>query len=148
MADTDAEWSIGDSIEYGDGAEPTESFNEIDGIKDISFNLGTRTLADTTTHQSTPPFRDNVATFLEGGTIQLAGNFLPMNASQQEIESKRADDLATSFRYNIFMADGHIRRCTGQARVTAFNPTSNAEDARRLSITLAPTGAWVWTQES
>jgi len=148
MADTDAEWSIGDSMEYGDGAEPTEAFNEIDGIKDISFNLGQRTLADTTTHQSTPPFRDNVATFLEGGSITLAGNFLPLNASQQAIEAMRANDLPTSFRYNVFMADGHIRRCTGLARVTSYNPTSNAEDARRLSVTLAPTGAWVWTQES
>lgn len=148
MADTDAEWAIGDSMEYGDGTTPTENFTEIDGIKSIDFNLGSRTLVDTTTHQSTPPFPDNVATFLQGGSITLSGNNLPMNASQQAIEAKRADDLPTTFRYNLFMADGHIRRCTGKARVTAFNPNSNADDARRLSITLAPSGAWVWTQES
>lgn len=143
-----AEWSIGDAMEYGDGGSPTETFTEIDGIKDIDFGLGSRTIVDTSTHQSTPPYPDNVATFLSGGSITLSGNFLPENATQQAIEAKRVDDLPSTFRYVCNMANGDIRRCTGQGRVTAFNPNSHAEDARRLSITITPTGAWTWTTET
>ncbi len=143
MATTDAEWSLGDEMQYGDGGSPTETFTEIDGIKDIDFGLGSRTLADTSSHQSTRPFRDNVATFLEGGSITLSGNSLPQNASQQAIEAKRDDELASTFRYVMHMANGQDVIYTGKARVTAFNPNSHAEDARRLSITLTPTGAWV-----
>ena len=148
MGVNDAEWCLGDAVEMGDGASPVEAFTEIPGIKNIDFNLGSRTLADTTTHMSTRPFPDNVATFLQGGNITLTGNNLPLNTVQQAVEAKRADDLPTTFRYVMNMTDGRTIRFTGKARVTAFNPNSNADDARRLSITLAPTGAWIRTQES
>ena len=148
MADTDAEWCLGDEMEYGDGGSPTETFTEIAGIKNIDFNLGSRALVDTTTHQSTRPYQDNVATFLQGGTITLTGNNLPENASQIAVQGKLADDLPTTFRYTMNMSSGKQIHFTGKARVTAFNPNSNADDARRLTISLAPTGAWPRTQES
>lgn len=145
---SNVEWALGDHMEYGDGGSPTETFTLIPEIRSISFNLGTRTLVDTTHHESTAPFRDNIATFLEGGTIQLEGNLLPGNAAQEAIEAMRANDLATTFRRVITMENGNIRRYTGKARVTAFNSNHDAADARRLSITLAPTGEWVKSLET
>lgn len=145
---SNAEWSLGDHIEMGDGATPTEGFTRIPEIKTINFTLGTRTKVDTTSHDSTAPFKDQLPTFLEGGTITLSGNYLPGNSIQTTLEGHRADGAPTNFKLVIDVLDGHTYTYTGKGWVTAFNTTHDAEDARRLSVTIDPTGAWVRTVES
>ena len=138
---SNAEWSLGDHIEMGDGATPTEGFDRVPEVRNITFNRGTRTRADVSSHDSTPPFRDNVPTFFEGGQITIEGNYLPHDTIQRAMEDKAESDTATNFKI-IVEADAGNVTWSGQAFVTSFTPTLNFEDARRFSATLDLTGAW------
>lgn len=136
-----AEWSLGDHIEMGDGATPLETFQRIPEARNIQFNLGARTRVDTSSHDSTAPFRDNIATFREEGTITFDGNYIPGNAILQSLENKIAADATTTFRM-VFEEDAGDVVWQGEARVLSVVPTSNFEDARRYTATLATTGLW------
>lgn len=144
---SDAEWSLGDHILMGDGATPTETFNRIPEVRNIVFNRGTRTRVDTSSMDSTPPYRDNIPTFFEGGQLTIDGNYLPGNAIQQAAENKSELDDPTNFRVVITEDAGDVI-WAGKGYVTAFNPTLNFEDARRFSMTVDLTGAWVRVQGS
>jgi hypothetical protein len=137
---SDAEWSLGDHVEMGDG-EVIEGFDRIPEIGNITFSLGQRTRVDVSSHDSTPPFRDNIATFLEDGTITLQGNYLPENAIQQALENARSDDDPTTFRVVFEQNEGDVV-WQGKARVLSVQPTSAFEDARRFTANLATTGFW------
>lgn len=137
---SDAEWALGDAIEMGDGATP-EVFSEIPELRNIQFNRGNRTKADTTNHQSTKPYRENVATFLENGQITADGNYLPHNQILMDLELKLGASTPSNFRYVIHALDGDVV-FQGKAYVAQVNPTSNYDDARRVSLILDMTGAW------
>lgn len=138
---SEAEWALGDEIRMGDGQTPVETFTEIPELRNIAFNRGTRTKVDTTHHQSVAPYRDNIATFLENGQITADGNFLPNNATHMALEGHLDDDLPTTFQYVIHDTAGDVIY-QGKAWVSQVNPTSNFDDARRLSLVLDMTGAW------
>jgi len=138
---SEAEWAQGDEIRMGDGAEPTEAFTEIPELRNISFNRGTRVKVDTTHHQSVRPYRDNIATFLDNGQITADGNFLPNNQVHMDLEGHLADDLPTTFQYVVHATDGDVIY-QGKAWVSQVNPTSNFDDARRMSLVLDVTGSW------
>lgn len=142
---SDAEWSLGDHIEMETAVPGT--FVEIPEVRNITFNRGTRTRVDTSSHNSTAPYRDNVPTFFEGGQLTLDGNYLPANTVQQDLEDKTEVDTATNFRVVIEEGGGDVI-WAGQGYVTSFNPTLNFEDARRFSCTIDLTGAWVRVQGS
>jgi hypothetical protein len=139
---SDAEWSLGDFIEIGDGATPTEIFTRIPEVRNITFNRGTRTRVDTSSHDSTKPYRDNVPTFFEGGQLVLDGNYLPNNSIQQMVEDRSESDLATNFKVKIEDGAGQVV-WSGKGFVTSFNPTMNFDDARRFAATIDLTGQWV-----
>ncbi len=137
---SDAEWSLGDHVEMGDG-EIIEGFDRIPEVRTVTFSIGTRTRVDVSSHDSTAPFRDNIATFLEDGTITLEGNYLPENAIQQALENHRSDDNPTTFRVVFEQDEGDVV-WQGKARVLSVQPTSQFEDARRFTANLATTGLW------
>lgn len=140
---SDAEWAIGDHIEIGDGATPLEAFTEIPELRNIQYNPGTRTRVDTTSHTSTPPYRDNIPTFFEGGQITADGNWLPRNAVHMTLESKLEASAATTFRFVVECDVGGDVVYQGKGYVTSIPRTSNYDDARRKQLVIDLTGAWV-----
>src|SRR5688572_28181737 len=114
---SDAEWSLGDHILMGDGATPVEAFTRIPEVRNITFNRGVRTRVDTSSHDSTAPYRDNVPTFFEGGQITLDGNYLPSNAIQQALSLRAESDTPTNFRIVVTEDAGDVI-WAGQGYVT------------------------------
>jgi predicted secreted protein len=138
---SNAEWSFGDYVEMGDAGTPTEVFDRIPEMAVINPNFGTLDKVDVTTHDSTAPFRDKITTFMGDAKITLQGNFLPNNAIQLRVENARNAGVKRNFRYVVDASDGQVIYA-GQAFVSAFNSTSDVQDARRLTIELEVTGAW------
>lgn len=138
---SEAEWSLGDYVMIGDGATPTEGFDRIPEMRVITPNWGTLEKVNVTTHDSTPPFRDRITTFAGDNTIQLEGNYLPHDTIQRAVEDLKISGTKRNFKLVVTADDGDVIY-TGEAFVTAFNFTSDSADARRLSITIEPTGAW------
>lgn len=144
---SNAEWSLGDHILMGNGATPVETFTRIPEVRNITFNRGTRDRVDVSSHESTPPFRDDISTFFSGGSITLDGNYLPSSVIQQAFEDLAESDVKTNFRVVITVDAGDVI-WAGQGRVASFTPTMNFEDARRFTATINLTGFWDRVQGS
>lgn len=138
---TDAISSFGTFLKKGDGGTPTETFATIAELGDIEgpdMSLATEEV----THQgSVGGWDEFVGTILSGGEVSFSINFLPSNATHDQVTGLQADMVSRTKRnFQIVYPDPGGNGYQFKALVTGFKPKAPVKGKLAADIKLKITG--------
>lgn len=138
---TDAISSFGTFLKKGDGGTPTETFATIAELGDIEgpdMSLATEEV----THQgSVGGWDEFVGTILSGGEVSFPINFLPSNATHDQVTGLQADMVnRTKRNFQVVYPDPGGNGYQFKALVTSFKPKAPVKGKLAADIKLKITG--------
>lgn len=119
-------------------------FTEIAEVTSINGPTDAAEEIDVTHLRSTSGYREFIQSFKDAGEVPLEVNFLPNDATQDELTGLRAAYVAgdvDTYRINYPVAG---KTCTFQAFVKTFPTSAVVGEKLSASVTLRITGAPTW----
>jgi hypothetical protein len=123
-----------------DGSPDSASFTELAEVKSIGGPSETADEKETTHLRSPGSYREYIQTFKDGGEIPMVLNFVPGNATQQQLRTDFTAGTITGWR--ITYPD--TTTCTFSAYVKAVGVPVAVDAVLELNATLRITGATDW----
>lgn len=138
---TDAISSFGTFLKKGDGGTPTETFATIAELGDIEgpdMSLATEEV----THQgSVGGWDEYVGTILSGGEVSVPINFIPSNATHDQVTGLQADMVnRTKRNFQLVYPDPGGNGYQFAALVTGFKPKAPVKGKLSADIKLKISG--------
>lgn len=120
------------------GTQVRKGATVLANVTNISGGGITLDIEDTTAHDSTSGFEENVGTVLRSSEIKIDLNYDPSNATHKQLLTDLiAKTLITT--YTIVEPGGEVWAYAGM-RVTAFDPANPHAGKITSTVTLRPTG--------
>lgn len=140
MARTQARAGFGLKLYIGDGATPTETFNEIIEVTSITPAGGTTTDTVEVTHlNSDNATKEFIPTLHEEPELDFEANWIPGNTQHDRLETVRAAKTLCNFR---IVYPGVGKRSEGAGYVTMLNRSSPLDGAMKLQGKIKRSGKW------
>jgi predicted secreted protein len=132
--------AFGTFLKIGDGGGP-ESFTTIAEVKSITGPTMSAKIDDVTTHSTGTPWREKLATLLDGGTLTFALNFIPTDATQS-FSSGLLRDFAnrTKRNFKLVFPNGAATTWAFAAFVADFKMNAPVDGVLDANLTLNVSG--------
>lgn len=125
------------------GTNGTEVFAAIAEVKNISGPNMSASVIDVTNMDSPDNTREFITSLVDPGELTFAVNFLPDSTNQQQVITDLRDRVRRNYQLTWTNADATVWSFAGI--VTAFQPTSQTEDALMANVTIKVTGFPSWS---
>jgi predicted secreted protein len=132
--------AFGTFLKIGDGGGP-ETFTTVAEVKSITGPQLAAKIDDVTNHSTGTPWREKLATLLDGGTISFDMNFIPTNATQSHTSGLLRDfENRTKRNFKLVLPDGGATTWAITAYVQDFKILAPVDGVLNAQMTLAVTG--------
>jgi predicted secreted protein len=132
--------AFGTLLKIGDGAG-SETFTTVAEVKSITGPTLSAKIDDVTTHSTTTPWREKLATLLDAGTVSFDLNFIPTNATQSHTSGLLRDfENRTKRNFKLVLPDSGSTTWAITAYIQDFKMAAPVDGVLNASLTLNISG--------
>ena len=142
MPPTKSKICFGLLFQRGDGATPTEAFNTIGEVLDVSGGISlTRAFEDATNMESPDGYREYIPSLKDMGEITFQVNAVYSDAQQNNLVADLEAGTLRNFRVILPASIG--KRWEGAAYVASVGHPKTVSGKLVRDVSLRPSGRWV-----